>query len=80
MRILKLDKMSMLIAVGAAVAGNCESCLNTAVQELKDAGATAEEIRGAIEIGQTVKEKPAGIIREAADKLTGTPAELVAPL
>ena len=80
MEALGIDKMSMLIAVGAAVAGNCESCLNTAVRELKNAGATDEEIRGAVEIGQTVKEKPAGIIKETAYKLTGDPPELVAPV
>jgi AhpD family alkylhydroperoxidase len=77
--ILELDKIGMLIAVGAAVAGNCESCLNTAVRGLKLAGATAEEIRGSVEIGQTVKERPAGIMKETADKLTADPAELVAP-
>ena len=80
MEILGLDKMSMLIAVGAAVAANCASCLNTAVRELKNAGATDEEIRGAVEIGQTVKERPAGIMKETADKLTGDPEELVASL
>jgi alkylhydroperoxidase/carboxymuconolactone decarboxylase family protein YurZ len=66
----EFDKMSMLIAVGASVAGNCENCLNTVVCELKAGGATNEEIRAAVMIGQTVKEKPAGIITEAADKLT----------
>jgi alkylhydroperoxidase/carboxymuconolactone decarboxylase family protein YurZ len=75
---LKVDEMSMLIAAGAAVAGNCESCLNTAVRELKNAGATDEEIRWAVDIGQTVKEKPAGIIKETADKLTGNHAEVIA--
>ena len=77
---LELDKMGMLVAVGAAVAGNCESCLNTVVRELRNAGATDEEIRGAVDIGQTVKERPAGIIKEAADKLIGHPAELGAPV
>jgi AhpD family alkylhydroperoxidase len=80
MEILELGKMSMLIAVGAAVAGNCEPCLNTAVRGLKNAGATDEEIRGAVDIGQTVKERPAGIMKETAGKLIGDPAELVAPL
>jgi AhpD family alkylhydroperoxidase len=80
METLKLDKMSMLIAVGAAVAGNCEPCLNSAVRELKNAGATHEEIRSAVEIGQTVKERPAGIMKETADKLIGGPVELVAPV
>jgi AhpD family alkylhydroperoxidase len=67
------DKLGMLIAVGASVAGNCENCLNTVVLELRSAGVTNEEIRAAVMIGQTVKEKPAGIIKEAADKLTGAP-------
>ena len=80
MKTLGVDKMSLLIAVGAAVAGNCESCLNTAVRELKLAGVADEEIRGAVVIAQTVKERPAGIIKQTADKLTGNPAELVAPL
>ena len=80
METLKADKTSMLIALGATVAGNCDSCLNTVVRELKEAGVTNEEIRGAVEIGLTVKEKPAAIVKETADKLTGNPAELVAPL
>jgi AhpD family alkylhydroperoxidase len=71
MEFVRGDKMSMLIAVGAAVAGNCESCLNTVVPELKKAGATDEEIRGAVDIGLTVKERPAAIVKETADKLTG---------
>ena len=68
---VKGDKMSMLIVAGAAVAGNCNSCLKAVVPELKEAGVTDEEIRGAVDIGQTVKERPASIIKETADKLTG---------
>ena len=77
---LKTDKTSMLIALGAAVAGNCDSCLNTVVRELRGAGVANEEIRGAVEIGLTVKEKPAAIVKETADKLTGEPLEVVAPI
>jgi len=62
METLKGDKMSML---------------NTVVRELRNGGATAEEIRGAVDIAQTVKEKPAGIIKEAAEKLTGDLAALI---
>jgi AhpD family alkylhydroperoxidase len=71
MELVRADNMSMLIGVGAAVAGNCESCLNTLVPELRASGATEEEIRGAVEVGLTVKEKPATIIKETADRLTG---------
>ena len=78
METLKADKTSMLIALGAAVAGNCDSCLNTVVRELKEAGVTNEEIRGAVEIGLTVKEKPAAIVKETADRLTGQPLDVVA--
>jgi AhpD family alkylhydroperoxidase len=73
MATLKADKTSMLIAVGAAVAGNCASCLDTVVRELKAAGATNEEIRGAVEIALTVKEKPAAIVKETAEKLSSEP-------
>jgi alkylhydroperoxidase/carboxymuconolactone decarboxylase family protein YurZ len=75
---LQADKTSMLIAVGASVAGNCESCLTTVVGELKSAGIADEEIRLAVQVGLTVKEKPAGIVKEVAEKLTGQPVEAVA--
>jgi AhpD family alkylhydroperoxidase len=78
MEALTADKTSMLIALGAAVAGNCDSCLDTVVRELREAGATNEEIRGAVEIGLTVKEKPAARTRETAEELTGEPLNLVA--
>jgi AhpD family alkylhydroperoxidase len=78
METLTADKMSMLIALGAAVAGNCDSCLSTVAQRLKEAGVATQEIRGAVEIGLTVKEKPAAIVKETADRLTGEPLDVVA--
>jgi AhpD family alkylhydroperoxidase len=78
MATLTADRTGMLIGVGAAVAGNCASCLDTLVQELKAAGATNQEIRGAVEIALTVKEKPAALVKETADKLTGEPLEAAA--
>jgi AhpD family alkylhydroperoxidase len=80
MAALRFDKLGMLIAVGASVAGNCESCLTAVVKELKEAGVTDEEIRGAVAIGQTVKEKPAGIIKGTAEQLTGSPSAFTASL
>jgi AhpD family alkylhydroperoxidase len=80
LKALKGDRTGMLIALGAAVAGNCDSCLDTVVRELRRAAATNEEIRGAVEVGLTVKEKPAAIVKETADKLTATPLEAVAPI
>ena len=65
-------KVSMLIATGAAMAANCEPCLNKAIPELIEAGVCEADIRRAVEIGQFVKDRPAAIMKEAADLLTGT--------
>jgi alkylhydroperoxidase/carboxymuconolactone decarboxylase family protein YurZ len=66
------DKVTLLIAAGAAMAANCEPCLNKIVPDLIEAGVIEADIRKAIEIGQFVKDKPAAIMKEAADVLTGT--------
>ena len=65
-------KVTMLIAAGAAMAANCEPCLNKVVPDLIEAGVAESDIRKAVEIGQFVKDKPAAIMKEAADALTGT--------
>ena len=65
-------KVTMLIAAGAAMAANCEPCLNKVVPDLIEAGVTEADIRKAVEIGQFVKDKPAAIMKAAADALTGT--------
>ena len=65
-------KVTMLIAAGAAMAANCEPCLNKIVPDLIEAGVAEADIRKAVEIGQFVKDKPAAIMKEAADVLTGT--------
>ena len=66
------DKVTMLIAAGAAMAANCEPCLNKIVPDLIEAGVAEVDIQKAVEIGQFVKDKPAAIMKEAADALTGT--------
>ncbi len=65
-------KVTMLIAAGAAMAANCEPCLNKVIPDLLEAGVTEADIRRAVEIGQFVKDKPAAIMKEAADVLIGT--------
>jgi hypothetical protein len=65
-------KVTMLIAAGAAMAANCEPCLNKVVPDLIEAGVAEADIRKAVEIGQFVKDKPAAIMKEAADALTGS--------
>jgi alkylhydroperoxidase/carboxymuconolactone decarboxylase family protein YurZ len=65
-------KVTLLIAAGAAMAANCEMCLNKIVPDLMEAGVAEADIRRAVEIGQFVKDKPAAIMKEAADALTGS--------
>ena len=65
-------KVTMLIAAGAAMAANCEPCLNKIVPDLLEAGVAEADIQKALEIGQFVKDKPAAIMKEAADALAGT--------
>jgi len=65
-------KVTLLIAAGAAMAANCEPCLNKIVVDLKEAGVGTNDIRRAVEIGQFVKDKPAANMKQLADKLTGT--------
>jgi len=47
-------------------------CLNKIVPDLINAGVTEDDIRKAVEIDQFVKDKPAAIMKEAADVLTGS--------
>lgn len=65
-------QVGLLIAAGAAMAANCEPCLNKAVPDLIEAGVSMSDIRKALEIGQFVKDKPAFLMKEAADTLAGT--------
>ena len=65
-------EVTMLIAAGAAMAANCEPCLNKIIPDLIEAGVAEDDIRKAVEIGQFVKDKPAALMKEAADALAGT--------
>jgi alkylhydroperoxidase/carboxymuconolactone decarboxylase family protein YurZ len=65
-------KVTLLIAAGAAMAANCEPCLNKVVPDLIEAGVSTADIRAAVEVGQFVKDRPAAMMKDAADVLTGT--------
>ena len=65
-------KVTLLMSAGAAMAGNCEPCLRSIVPQLKEIGATGQEIRTAIYTGQMVKDRPADIMKQVADEVAGT--------
>lgn len=65
-------KTEELIAIGAALAANCEPCLRHHVRRGAEAGCTAEAMRRAVEIAQAVKETPTRLLARLADRLLGS--------
>lgn len=65
-------KTKELIAVGAAVAGNCIPCLQWHYNKCRELGVPVEDVKEAIEMAKMVKEVPINKINELAEKLTGT--------
>jgi len=63
------EKTRELIAVGAAIAGNCLPCLTYHFQKCRELGISVEEIDEAIETAKTVKEVPVKKIYELACSL-----------
>jgi AhpD family alkylhydroperoxidase len=58
-----------LIAIGAALAANCEPCLRYHVHRGVEAGCTLEAMRRAVEIAHAVKATPARLLARLADRL-----------
>lgn len=76
------EQVQELVALGAALASNCESCLKFHYKKAKELGLTEEDISQALQIGQNVKQVPAGNVIQLANKLLGVeqaPANGCAP-
>ncbi len=66
------DKVKLLIAVGAAVAANCQPCLRTAISQTQIAKVEKNEILEAIQIGRLVRRGANGKMDVLASTLTGS--------
>ena len=66
-----------LVAVGAAIAANCEPCLKFHLGKGLEAGLSPEQLRAAVAVARKVKETPARNILEAAEQALapGAPGE-----
>lgn len=62
----------LLIAAGSAVAAGCIPCLETIVGMARADGVDERKLKEAVLTGQYVKEQPANMTKEAADRLVGT--------
>ena len=66
------NKTKELVAVSAAVAGNCIPCLQWHYNKCMELGIPIEDVKEAIEMARTVKGVPIKKIDELTEKLIGT--------
>lgn len=69
------DKTLELIALGAAVAGNCIPCLEWHHKKCVELGIPNEEIKEAIDMANRVKQVPIKKINETAESLLHSMSE-----
>lgn len=60
-----------LVAIGAAIAANCEPCLKYHYREAQQLGVSKADMARAVETGAKVKDSPHQAILKLADRLTG---------
>lgn len=63
-----------LVAIGAAIASNCEPCLRFHVNEAEKLGVTKADIGRAVAMAAKVKDAPHQNVMRLAARLTGAPA------
>lgn len=74
---LYTDAVAELVAIGAAIAANCEPCFKYHFQQAKKLGVSREDMMRAVKTAQSVKEAPAKAMLQLAHRyLEGDPAGL----
>lgn len=75
---LYTDAVAELVAIGAAIAANCEPCFKYHFQQAKKLGVSKEDMMRAVKTAQSVKETPAKAMLQLAHRyLEGDPAGLL---
>ena len=62
------DAVRELVAIGAAIASNCEPCFKHHYNEARKLGVSKDDMRLAVKMAKMVKDTPARSILELADK------------
>ncbi len=71
------DAVAELVAIGAAIAANCEPCFKYHYQQARKLGVSRQDMIRAVKTAQSVKETPAKAMLELAERfLEGDPAGL----
>ncbi len=60
-----------LVAVGAAIGANCEPCVKFHLRKASEAGLSTAQLQAAVAVAAKVKETPARLVLEAAQRLLG---------
>lgn len=68
------EQVNELVAIAAAIAGNCEPCLRYHCEQARKLGVEPEDLRQTVITAQRVKGAPARMV-ELAGRLLDTPAE-----
>lgn len=63
------ERVTELIALGAATAANCAACLEHHVGKAREIGLPAEEVEAALEVGRRVRQGAAGALDRVATRL-----------
>jgi len=71
------DAVAELVAIGAAIAANCDPCFKYHFQQARKLGISREDMMLAVKTAQSVKETPAKAMLQLAQRyLEGDPAGL----
>jgi AhpD family alkylhydroperoxidase len=74
---LYTDAVAELVAIGAAIAANCEPCFKYHFQQAKKLGVSRADMMRAVKTAQSVKETPAKAMLQLAHRvLEGDPVDL----
>jgi AhpD family alkylhydroperoxidase len=65
------EAVQELVAIGAAIAANCEPCFKYHFDQARKLGVSKEDVARAVATAQMVKEAPARSILEVAERYTG---------
>jgi AhpD family alkylhydroperoxidase len=66
------DQVRELVAIGAAIAANCEPCFKYHFAEARRLGVGDDDMLAAVRTAQKVKQAPANAMLKLAGRLLGT--------
>ncbi len=65
------EQVAELVAIGAAIAANCEPCFKYHYDQAMKLGVSERDMRHAVDLAQKVKDTPAGLMLKLTDRYLG---------